>query len=104
MRRFVTLVVATTVTIDCDRGRPSRHRQKPSVDVHAQAKLDSPKIKTLPRDSEVTITAQEGLWYQLKLEKPGYVRVNDVRIAYAGRKTAMRTCMRCSPAKAGKAT
>jgi hypothetical protein len=82
---FATLMIATTATASLATAADLRATvQKPSVDVHAQAKLDSPKIKTLPRDSEVTITGQEGLWYQLKFDKPGYVRVNDVRIAYAG--------------------
>ena len=59
--------------------------QKPSVDVYAQAKLDSAKIATLQRNHEVRISAQEGLWYLLKIpaDKTGYVRVNDVRVAYA---------------------
>jgi hypothetical protein len=60
--------------------------QKPSVDVYAQPRVDAPKVTTLQRNTAVKITAQEGLWYQLQMPAgtPGYVRVNDVRMAYAG--------------------
>ncbi len=59
--------------------------KKPSVDVYAQPKLDAPKISTLKRDTAVTISAQHGLWYELRLAtgETGYVRVNDVRLALA---------------------
>lgn len=59
---------------------------KPSVDVHTGPDFATPKVTTLARNAKVAITAQQGLWYQLKLDagKPGYVRVNDVRMAYAG--------------------
>jgi hypothetical protein len=59
---------------------------KPAADVHAQPKFDAPKIATLPRDTAVEISAQQGLWYQLQMPAgtPGYVRVDDVRINYAG--------------------
>jgi hypothetical protein len=60
--------------------------QKPAVDVYAQPIFEAPKITTLQQNSTVKISAQQGLWYQLRLEEEryGYVRVNDVRIAYAG--------------------
>ena len=59
---------------------------KPSVDVHSGPDFATPKVTTLSRNAKVAIAAQQGLWYQLRLDagKPGYVRVNDVRIAYAG--------------------
>jgi hypothetical protein len=59
---------------------------KPSVDVHSGPDFATPKVATLLRNAKVAIAAQQGLWYQLKLEagKAGYVRVNDVRMAYAG--------------------
>jgi Zn-dependent protease with chaperone function len=85
MRAFATVLLGTVLTASIAIAADLRATvQKPSVDVHAQASLESAKIATLARDSEVTIAAQEGLWYQVKLQKPGYVRVNDVRIAYAG--------------------
>ncbi|MGB7906149.1 MAG: M48 family metalloprotease, partial [Steroidobacteraceae bacterium] len=59
---------------------------KPTADVYAQPRFDAPKLATLQRDTEVRISAQQGLWYQLLLPAgaPGFVRVNDVRVAYAG--------------------
>ena len=60
--------------------------QKPSVDVYAEPRLDATQVATLKRDAEVNVTAQQGLWYQLQMPggTPGYVRVNDLRVAYAG--------------------
>lgn len=57
---------------------------KPTVDVYAEPSFESPKISTLKRDAEVTVSAQQGLWYALQLAAgaTGYVRVNDVRINY----------------------
>ncbi len=59
--------------------------KKASVDVYAEPKLDAPKISTLKRDAAVTISAQQGLWYQLQLAvgQTGYVRVNDIRVTNA---------------------
>jgi hypothetical protein len=58
---------------------------KPSADVYAEPRFDAPKVATLPRNTDVRISAQQGLWYQLRMvaSAPGFVRVNDVRIAYA---------------------
>lgn len=56
--------------------------RKPSVDVYVRPVLDAPKLATLARDATVTISAQQGLWYQLQTPA-GFVRVNDVRLAYA---------------------
>ncbi len=58
---------------------------KPAVDVHAQPSFDSPTTATLQRNTEVKISAQQGLWYQLNLPADvlGFVRVNDVRMTYA---------------------
>jgi Zn-dependent protease with chaperone function len=59
--------------------------QKPTIDVHAEPRLDASKVTTLARGTSVTITAQQGLWYQVQLvtDMSGFVRVNDVRVAYA---------------------
>ncbi len=60
--------------------------QKPTADVYAQPRFDAPKVATLQRNAGIKISAQQGLWYQLQVSAgmPGFVRVNDVRIAYAG--------------------
>jgi len=59
---------------------------KPSVDVHSSPDFSAPRVAKLKRNDAVQIAAQQGLWYRLKLDtdKPGYVRVNEVRVAYAG--------------------
>ena len=58
---------------------------RPVVDVYAQPEFDAEKIATLKRDAKVSVSAQQGLWYELLMPegKPGYVRVNDVRLEYA---------------------
>ena len=60
--------------------------QKPSADVYARPSFEAPKVATLQRNAAVRISAQQGLWYQLQMpaNAPGFVRINDVRIAYAG--------------------
>lgn len=60
--------------------------QKPSVDVYAQPRFDAARVATLKRNAEVRISAQQGLWYELQMPAgvPAYVRVNDVRVNYAG--------------------
>jgi Zn-dependent protease with chaperone function len=58
---------------------------KPAVDVRERPALDAPTLETLQRGATVTITAQQGLWYQLQRPMAaGYVRVNDVRLAPTG--------------------
>lgn len=59
--------------------------KKPSVDVYAEPRLDANKVSKLKRDAKVTISAQQGLWYQLQLASGqiGYVRVNDIRLTRA---------------------
>ena len=58
---------------------------RPVVDVYARPELDAEKIATLKRDAKVSVSAQQGLWYELLMPEgtPGYVRVNDVRLEYA---------------------
>ncbi len=60
--------------------------RKPSVDVYAEPRLDAGKITALKRDAAVAIATQNGLWYEIHLPdgKTGFVRVNDVRVDYAG--------------------
>lgn len=60
---------------------------KASVDVHASPDFGAPTVATLKKDAQVSVSGQQGLWFQLALPggKPGYVRVTDVRMAYAGK-------------------
>ncbi len=86
MRTLPALLFLTLASAVAQAAEVSAVVQKPAVDVYAQPKLDAVKITTLKRDAAVRISAQQGLWYQLQMPTgaPGYVRVNDVRVAYAG--------------------
>lgn len=77
---------------------------KPTADVYAQPRFDAPKLATLQRDTEVRISAQQGLWYELLLSAgaPGFVRVNDVRVAYAGAEDGEANLRVLMGGKAGK--
>jgi Zn-dependent protease with chaperone function len=65
---------------------PAAVVHKAKVDVYAQPSLDAPKVATLSRNTSVHIAAQQGLWYRLvpTAGTDGYVRVDDVRVAYGG--------------------
>jgi len=77
---------------------------KPTADVYAEPRFDAPKVATLQRDAEVKISAQQGLWYQLLLAAgaPGFVRVNDVRVSYAGAEDGEANLRVLMGGKAGK--
>lgn len=62
---------------------------KPSVDAHAKPDFASPTVARLGKNAPVKVTGQQGLWFQLALDggKTGYVRVNDVRVAYGKAET-----------------
>ncbi|MCC7096341.1 MAG: M48 family metalloprotease [Thermomonas sp.] len=57
---------------------------KPKVDVHATASFSAPTVTTLNNRASVNVIGQEGLWFKLALAdgQTGYVRVNEIRIAY----------------------
>lgn len=59
--------------------------QKPSVQVRSQPDFKATPLATLQRNAPVSISGQQGLWYRLKMPAgaPGYLRVNEVRMAYA---------------------
>lgn len=63
--------------------------RKPTIDVRAAADLASPSIATLKRDTAIMVTGQQGLWLRVTMVdgKAGFVRVNDVRMAYASKGT-----------------
>lgn len=62
---------------------------KRSVEVRQAPDFSAPAITTLDRDTQVRISEQQGLWYALLLGdgSTGWVRVNEVRMAYAGAET-----------------
>lgn len=57
--------------------------RKESVTAHARPDFDAPALATFTRGDAVRIAGQDGLWYELALDggAPGYVRVNEVRVA-----------------------
>ena len=77
---------------------------KPSVDVHSGPDFSTPTIAKLSKDASVTISGQQGLWFQVATPggKPGYVRVNDVRMAYAGKENGDANLKALFTGKAGK--
>jgi hypothetical protein len=86
MRGFLIALIASLLAASCAAAAELPaivHRS--AVDVYAQPDFDAAKIATLKRDDKVSISAQQGLWYELLMPEgqPGYVRVNDVRLEYA---------------------
>ncbi|MDB6164645.1 MAG: hypothetical protein JWL98_2077 [Xanthomonadaceae bacterium] len=78
--------------------------RKPSVDVHSGPDFASPTVVTLKQNAPVQITGQQGLWFQVGMPsgKPGFVRVNDVRMAYAGKENGDANMRALFTGKAGK--
>jgi Zn-dependent protease with chaperone function len=62
---------------------------KPTVDAHAKPDFASPAVATFKQNAAVSVTGQQGLWFKLALDggKTGYVRVNEVRVAYGSTET-----------------
>ena len=62
---------------------------KPSITAHAKPDFASPSVATFSKNAPVKVSGQQGLWFQLALDggKTGYVRVNDVRVAYGKAET-----------------
>jgi len=86
MRGFPMTLIAALLAASCVAAADLPavvHRS--AVDVYAQPEFDAAKIATLKRDDKVSVSAQQGLWYELLMPEgtPGYVRVNDVRLDYA---------------------
>ena len=78
--------------------------QKASVDVHGAPDFSAPTVATLKRNAQVKVSGQQGLWFSIELPagKPGYVRVNDVRMAYAGKQSSSSNVSALFAGKAGK--
>ena len=77
---------------------------KPTADVYAEPKFDAPKVATLQQNTAVKISGQQGLWYQLLMpaKATGFVRVNDVRLNYAGTEDGEANVRVLMGGKAGK--
>jgi beta-barrel assembly-enhancing protease len=98
------LLVAAQLVANVHAAELAAVVQKPSADVYAEPRFDAPRVTTLPRNTDVRIAAQQGLWYQLLLPAgtPGFVRVNDVRVAYAGIEDGDANLRVLTGGKAGK--
>ena len=77
---------------------------KPSVEVRGAPDFKAPALATLKRDAKLEVAGQQGLWFQVKLAdgRTGYVRVNDVRMAYAGNEGGDANVRALFTGKAGK--
>ncbi|GHB98003.1 M48 family metalloprotease [Thermomonas carbonis] len=62
---------------------------KPSIEAHAKPDFAAPTVATFKKNAPVKVSGQQGLWFQLALDggKTGFVRVNDVRVAYGKTET-----------------
>jgi hypothetical protein len=78
--------------------------QKASVDVYGAPDFSAPKVATLKRNAQVKVSGQQGLWFGVELPagKSGYVRVNDVRMAHAGKQSSSANVRALFAGKAGK--
>jgi beta-barrel assembly-enhancing protease len=105
MRTFQVAVIAWMLVATCvGAAELPAIVHKPTADVYARPAFDAAKLATLQRDTAVMISAQQGLWYELQLSpgKPGYLRVNDVRLAYAGVEDGAANMRVLMGGKAGK--
>jgi hypothetical protein len=104
--RSISFILSATalVALSVKAGELPAVVHKPTADVYAQPKFDAPKVATLQRDTAVKISAQQGLWYQLLMSAgaPGFVRVNDVRVTYAGAEDGEANLRVLMGGKAGK--
>jgi Zn-dependent protease with chaperone function len=77
---------------------------KASVEVRSAPDFKASTIATLKRDAKLEVAGQKGLWFEVKLAdgKTGYVRVNDVRMAYAGNEGGDANVRALFTGKAGK--
>lgn len=77
---------------------------KASVEVRGAPDFKAPAIATLQRDATLEVAGQQGLWFQVALAdgSTGYVRVNDVRMAYAGAEGGDANVRALFTGKAGK--
>ncbi len=82
---------------------------KPSIEVRSSPDFSAPAIAKLNRDASVKIAGQQGLWFRLNMadkaspaSKAGFVRVNDVRMAYSGKENSDANMRALFTGKAGK--
>src|SRR5690606_25167016 len=74
------------------------------VEVHAAPDFGSPSVATLERNAQLQVAGQQGLWFRVATAdgKEGFVRVNDVRMAYAGKEGGEANVRALFTGQAGK--
>ena len=77
---------------------------KSKVEVHSAPDFKSPTVAMLKRNAELEVAGQQGLWFKVVTAdgKEGFVRVNDVRMAYAGKEGGDANVRALFTGKAGK--
>jgi Zn-dependent protease with chaperone function len=77
---------------------------KPSIEVRSAPDFKAPSVATLKRDAALEVAGQQGLWFKVLLAdgKSGFVRVNEVRMAYAGKEDSDANVRALFTGKAGK--
>lgn len=78
---LAAFVVALVVALSAAAAGQQAQVHKASVDVHGAADSKSAVVATLKQGATVNVAGQQGLWYRLATPA-GYVRVNEVRMAY----------------------
>lgn len=100
---LIVLAPLATVATSAAAGNVPASIHKASVEVRSAPDFKAPTVATLKQNATVSVAGQQGMWFRVELEggKTGFVRVNDVRTAYAGKDGAdgMRTLF---SGKAGK--
>ena len=77
---------------------------KASVDVRSAPDFNSATVATLKKDATLEVAGQQGLWFKVQLADgaEGYVRVTDVRMAYAGKEGGDANVRALFTGRAGK--
>ncbi len=77
---------------------------KPSVDVRSAPDFGAATVATLKKDATVEVAGQQGLWFKVQLADgaEGYLRVTDVRMAYAGKEGGDANVRALFTGRAGK--
>lgn len=77
---------------------------KPRVEVHAAPEFGSATLATLDKGEALEIAGQQGLWFKVRLAggTEGFVRVTDVRMAYAGKEGGDANVRALFTGRAGK--
>lgn len=98
------LLLVATLACAAGQAAVSAIVHKPSVQVHSAPDFGAPTIATLERDATVKVSGQQGLWFQVATAAgaTGYVRVNEVRMQYAGKAASGGNLRALFTGKAGK--